>query len=65
MMLSWAVIGWAVLQCQWNENTHCIVQSEKANKSIDLVSGRDLPGYARTLYDQQDDFLIHPIQAFG
>jgi hypothetical protein len=63
MGLSWAVIGWAVHQCQWYPSTHAIVQSEKASKSIDLVSGRDLPGYARTLYDQQDEFLkvMHPL----
>jgi len=63
MGLSWAVVGYAVHLCQWKPNSHVIVQSEKASKSIDLVSGRDLPGYARTLYDQQDDFLkvFHPL----
>jgi hypothetical protein len=63
MGLSWGVVGWAVHQCQWYPNTHAIVQSEKASKSIDLVSGRDLPGYARVLWEQQDDFLkvMHPL----
>jgi hypothetical protein len=57
MMLSWAVIGYGVHFCQWNQNTHVIVQSERAAKSIVLVSGKDLPGYARTLYDQQEPYL--------
>jgi hypothetical protein len=63
MGLSWAVIGFAVHQCQWYENTQVIVQSEQAKKAIELVSGKDLPGYARTLYDQQDAFLrrTHPL----
>jgi hypothetical protein len=49
--------------CQWNPQTQVIIQSEKASKSIDLVSGSDLPGYARTLYDCQDEFLriMHPL----
>jgi len=63
MGLSWAVIGWAVHQCQWFPNTQAIVQCEQAKKTIDLVCGKDLPGYARTLYDEQDGFLkrMHPL----
>jgi hypothetical protein len=63
MMLSWAVIGWAVHQCQWNESFQVIVQSELATKSVDLVGGSGIPGYAKTLYEQQDPFLkrMHPL----
>jgi hypothetical protein len=63
MMISWAVIGYGVWLCQWFPGSHVIVQSEKASKSIDLVSGNDLPGYARVLYDQQESFLKlkHPL----
>jgi hypothetical protein len=63
MMLSWAVIGWLVHQCQWNPNLQTIVQSELATKSIDLVGGSGVPGYAKTLYEQQDPFLkrLHPL----
>jgi hypothetical protein len=63
MGLSWGVIAWAVRECQWYPNIHCIVQSELATKSIDLVNGTEVPGYARTLYEQQDPFLkvMHPL----
>jgi hypothetical protein len=63
MMLSWAIMGRAVHLCQWTENSQVIVQSEKEGKSIDLVVGRGIPGYARVLWEQQDDFLkiAHPL----
>jgi len=63
MGLSWAVIGDSVHMCQWNPNTHVIVQSAKEDKSIDLVVGKGIPGYARVLWEQQDDFLklLHPL----
>lgn len=63
MMVSWAVIGYAVWLCQFFERTRVIVQAQKLEKVIDLVSGRGNPGYARTLYEQQDQFLkdLHPL----
>jgi hypothetical protein len=63
MMLSWAVIGYAVWLCQFFERTRVIVQSQKLEKVIDLVSGRGNPGYAETLFEQQDQFLKdrHPL----
>jgi len=63
MGLSWAVIGYAVWLCQFFERTRVIVQAQKLEKVIDLVSGRGNPGYARTLYEQQDQFLKdrHPL----
>ena len=63
MMLSWAVVGYATWLCQWHENTHAIIQSEREAKSVDLVVGRGIPGYARVLWEQQDDFLkiAHPL----
>ena len=63
MGLSWAVVADSVHLCQWNENTHVIIQSERESKSIDLVVGKGIPGYARVLWEQQDDCLkeMHPL----
>ncbi len=63
MMISWAVIGYAVWKCQFFERTRAIVQAQKLEKVNDLISGRGNPGYARTLYEQQDQFLKdrHPL----
>jgi hypothetical protein len=63
MMLSWAVVAYAVHLSQWNPNTQVIIQSERGAKSDDPVVGRGIPGYARVLWEQQDDFLkvLHPL----
>jgi hypothetical protein len=63
MGLSWAVIADSVHLCQWNPNTHVIIQSEKETKSIDLVVGQGIPGYGRVLWEQQDEYLkiLHPL----
>ncbi|HEV2491486.1 MAG TPA: hypothetical protein VG204_00275 [Terriglobia bacterium] len=63
MMISWAVIGYAVWLCQFFERTRVIVQAQKLEKVIDLISGRGNPGYAEALYQQQDQFLkeLHPL----
>jgi hypothetical protein len=45
MMLSWAIMGYAVWLSQWTENSQVIVQSERESKSVDLVVGRGIPGY--------------------
>ena len=51
------MIADSVHLCQWNPNTHVIVQSEKETKSVDLVVGKGIPGYARVLWEQQDECL--------
>jgi hypothetical protein len=63
MQLSWAVVGYAVHLCQWSPNSQVIIQSEQEKKSVDLVVGRGKPGYARVLWEQQDEFLkrLHPL----
>ena len=62
MMISWAVIGFLVWTAQWYGPAHIMIQTQKEDKAKDLVSGIDVPGYVRTLYEQQDDFLkiLHP-----
>jgi len=64
MMLSWAVVGYAVHLCQWHPNTQVIIQSEREAKSVDLVVGRGVPGYARVLWEKHDEFLkrLHPLK---
>ncbi|HEV2491962.1 MAG TPA: hypothetical protein VG204_02700 [Terriglobia bacterium] len=57
MMLTWAVVGYGVWKCQFFPRTRVIIQAQKEEKVIDLVSGRGNPGYARTLYEQQEAFL--------
>ena len=63
MGLSWAIVADSVHLCQWNSNIHVIIQSEKETKSIDLVVGKGIPGYARVLWEQQDECLkiLHPL----
>jgi hypothetical protein len=63
MGLSWAMVADSVHLCQWNANTHVIIQSAKESKSIDLVVGQGIPGYARVLWEQQDECLkiLHPL----
>jgi hypothetical protein len=63
MGLSWAVMADSVHLCQWHENTHVIIQSEKETKSIDLVVGRGIPGYGRVIWEQQDECskILHPL----
>jgi hypothetical protein len=55
MMLSWAVVGYGVWHCQLFPRTRVIVQTQKEDKAIALVTGRGVPGYARTLYDRQTE----------
>jgi hypothetical protein len=57
MMLSWAVMGYAVWKCQWFPATEVLVQTQKEDKAVDLVTGREKMGYVRTLYEMQTDFL--------
>jgi hypothetical protein len=62
MMVSWAVMGYLTWLAQWYGACHILVQTQREDKAKDLVSGTDVPGYVRTLYEQQDDFLkiLHP-----
>jgi hypothetical protein len=55
MMISWAVVGYGVWHCQVFPRTRFIVQTQKEDKSIEMVRGRGTPGYARTLYDRQSE----------
>lgn len=57
MMLTWAVMGYAVWACEFHQKTRVIVQCQKQEKANDLIKGVDAPGYARTLYEQQNDWL--------
>lgn len=57
MMLSWAVVGYAVWKCQFFEHTRAMVQTQKEDKVADLICGRGNPGYARTLYEEQEAWL--------
>ena len=63
MMLSWAVIGYLTWRAQFHGPVHILVQCQKEEKAIDLVSGRGgVPGYTRCLYESQPDWmkLMHP-----
>ena len=57
MMVSWAAMAYAVWKCQYYPRTHVIVQCQKETKAQDLVCGRGVPGYCRTLWERQEDFL--------
>jgi hypothetical protein len=63
MMVSWAVVGYLVWVAQWFGPAHIIIQTQKEDKTRDLVSGIDVPGYVRTLYERQEPWLkaLHPI----
>jgi len=55
MMVSWAVVGYLVWVAQWYGPAHIIIiQTQKEDKARDLVSGIDVPGYVRTLYERQE-----------
>src|SRR5262249_55253251 len=43
--------------CQIFPSTLVLVQSQKLDKSSELVKGHEPPGYAYTLWDRQDDWL--------
>jgi hypothetical protein len=62
MMVSWAVIGYLTWKAQYHGPIHIMIQTQKEDKARDLVSGLDVPGYVRTLYEQQEDWmkLMHP-----
>jgi hypothetical protein len=57
MMLSWCVIGYCTWMCQIFPGTQVLVQSQKLDKSSELVKGTEPPGYAYTLYSRQDLWL--------
>jgi hypothetical protein len=57
MMLSWAVIGYCTWMCQIFPGTQVLVQSQKLDKSSELVKGTEPPGYAYTLYSRQEQWL--------
>ena len=57
MMISWAVIGFATWFCQMFSRVQVIVHAQKLDKACELVRGMEPPGYARTLYERQDEWL--------
>ena len=57
MRVSWPIVAFAVWKCQFFERTRVIVQSQKEDKACELVKGTGAPGYARTLYENQPDWL--------
>jgi hypothetical protein len=63
MLVSWAAVAFGVHLCQFNPRSRVMIQSQKEDKVMALVCGRGNPGYARTLWEQQDDFLKtkHPL----
>lgn len=63
MMVSWSVMAFAVWLCQMFERTHVLVQSQKLEKAEELVKGREPPGYSRTLWERQPQWLKdrHPL----
>ena len=65
MMLTWAVMVYSVWSCQTFPQTSVVIQAQKEDKVADLIKGISTPGYVRTLYEQQDDWLKarHPLVA--
>jgi hypothetical protein len=57
MMLSWAVMGYATWLCQIFPSTMVLVQSQKLEKSCELVKGKEPPGYAYSLWDRQKPWM--------
>jgi len=57
MMATWCGIGYAVWSAQFSQKTHVIVQTQKEDKVVELIKGVDAPGYTRTLYEQQPEWL--------
>src|SRR6266446_2660543 len=57
MLLSWCVTAYCVWHCQVFPGTQVIIQSQKLDKSSELVKGTEPPGYAYTLYSRQDPWL--------
>ena len=57
MMVSWAAVAYGVHLCQFSPRTQVMIQSQKEDKVMELVCGRGNPGYARTLWEQQDECL--------
>jgi hypothetical protein len=57
MMVSWAVMGYCAWHCQIFEQTRVLVQAQKLEKASDLVKGTEPPGYVRTLWERQPEWL--------
>lgn len=57
MMVSWAVMVYCTWFCMLHERTLVLVQSQKLEKSCELVKGTEPPGYARTLWERQSPWL--------
>jgi hypothetical protein len=57
LMLSWCMVAYAVWEAEFRAPASILIQSQTQDKALELVSGRETPGYARTLWEQQDEFL--------
>ncbi len=57
MLLSWCMMAYIVWHCQIFPGTQALVQSQKLDKSCELVKGKEPPGYSLTLYNRQDQWL--------
>lgn len=57
MMVSWAVVAYATWLAQMFPRTRVLLQSQKLEKASELVKGTEPPGYARTLWERQPDWL--------
>ena len=57
MRASWSIVAYAVWKCQFFPRTRVIIQSQKQDKANELVKGSGAPGYGRTLYEEQSEWL--------
>jgi hypothetical protein len=57
MVVSWSAMALAVWACMVKPRTRVLVQCQKYDKACELVKGTEPPGYARTLYERQEDWL--------
>ena len=53
LLLSWSVVGFGVWLCQVRPSTRVVIQTQKLDKGIELVKGSGVPGYARSLWENQ------------
>lgn len=63
MVVTWSLLAYLTWKCQFFPETQVVFQGQKLEKVQDLIVGRDTPGYARTLYERQEQWLKeqHPL----
>lgn len=57
MRVSWSLAAYCVWRCQVFARTRAMIQSQKQSKAAELVKGSGAPGYARTLWERQPEWL--------